>query len=71
MYIVIKYEVGEGDLMNLKTARILSILPIVLILLIAGCDASKYPGALVHPALGIVALVSAIITTVNLFLLKK
>jgi len=55
--------------MKLKTARILSILPIIFILLTAGCDATKYPN--IHPALGILSVVFAALTTISLFLLKE
>ncbi|MDG6221903.1 MAG: hypothetical protein IAX21_07060 [Candidatus Bathyarchaeota archaeon] len=55
--------------MNLKTARIFSIIPIILALLTAGCDATKYPN--VHPVLGMLTLISTILTTVSLFLLKE
>ena len=55
--------------MKLKIVRILSILPIVLALLTAGCDATKWPN--IHPALGILTLVFAVITTVSLLLLKQ
>ena len=55
--------------MNLKIVRILSILPIVLALLTAGCDANKWPN--VHPFLGVLTLVFAVVTAMSLFLLKK
>jgi len=55
--------------MKLKTVRILSILPIIIALLTAGCDATKYPN--VHPVLGIMTLVFAVLTTAGLFLLKQ
>jgi len=55
--------------MKLKFARIISILPIILTLLTAGCDATKYPN--VHPVLGILTLGFAITTTLSLFLLKQ
>jgi len=55
--------------MKLKTVRILSILPIIIALLTAGCDATKYPN--VHPVLGIMTLVFAVLTTASLFLLKQ
>jgi len=55
--------------MKLKTVRILSILPIIIALLTAGCDATKYPN--VDPVLGIMTLVFAVLTTASLFLLKQ
>jgi len=55
--------------MKLKLARIISILPIILALLTAGCDATKYPN--VHPVLGVLTLVFAAVTTASLFLLKQ
>jgi hypothetical protein len=54
--------------MKLKTARILSILPVIFILLTAGCDATKYPE--IHPIMGIISLAFAALTTISLFLLK-
>jgi hypothetical protein len=54
---------------KLKFARIISIMPIILALLTAGCDATKYPN--VHPVLGILTLVFSIVTTASLFLLKQ
>jgi len=55
--------------MNLKIVRLLSILPIVLALLTAGCDANKWPT--IHPALGVLTLVFVVVTAISLFLLKK
>jgi hypothetical protein len=55
--------------MKLKIVRILSILPIIFVLLTAGCDAAKYPVG--HPVLGILSLVFAALTTISLFLLKE
>jgi hypothetical protein len=49
--------------MKLKIVRILSILPIVLALLTAGCDANKWSN--VNPALGVLTLVFVIVTAIS------
>jgi len=51
---------------KLKIARVISIIPIITAFLAAGCNVRE-----VHMGLGILTLITAVVTTISLFLLKE